>query len=567
MDDLRRMLEEHAGIPEEIFKKAVAIAEKNRSSILGALEATTEVDESVLLDIFAKYYQTPKVKLSEMDIPTSIIGIVPKSIAQEYRIVPIDRAGNNLVIATANPKNLAALDTIRFKVGYFPKPVLASELQIAQAIERYYGKLDFGPIDSSNQDVSFNTRAPVRQTIGVVGSGEKDDGTIVRLVNDVLIQCLSRKASDIHVESYEDSIRIRLRIDGNLVEIAQPPVNMKAALISRIKILSGMNIAESRLPQDGAINISIGDKPVDFRVNSLPTTHGEKIVMRILDKSNLHVDMTALGFEKAQLESFNRAIHSSFGMVLVTGPTGSGKTTTLYSALQELNREDCNILTAEDPVEYSLAGVNQSQMKPEIGLDFANALRAFLRQDPDIIMVGEIRDLETAEIAIKASLTGHLVLSTLHTNSAPDTISRLLNMGVANFNLVAALTCITAQRLMKMICKRCKQVDQTVTPEVLLDLGIPANYVKKVKAHVGRGCEACNGTGVKGRVAIHEVLIMSEPIKQAILEKSSSMQLKRTAMENGMKTLRQSALSKMAQGLVSAQEVVKVTASDENRSG
>jgi len=381
-------------------------------------------------------------------------------------------------------------------------------------------------------------------------------------VNQVLMQCLHRKASDIHIEPYESFLRIRLRIDGVLHEIARPPVSMKAPLTSRIKIMASLDIAESRLPQDGAINILIDTKPVDFRVSSLPTVYGEKIVMRILDKSNLQVDMTKLGFETDELAKFKSSIHSPFGMVLVTGPTGSGKTTTLYSALAELNKESENIMTAEDPVEYNLEGINQVQMKSDIGLDFASALRSFLRQDPDVIMVGEIRDLETAEIAIKAALTGHMVLSTLHTNSAPDTISRLLNMGVESFNLVSALTCVTAQRLMRRICEKCRVVDESITPQVMIELGIHPQYASRVKAYKGAGCSVCGNTGNKGRLAVHEVLKLNDPVREAILENAPAMKIKRLAMQTGMRTLRQSALNKMVQGLASAKEVIKTTTSD-----
>jgi type IV pilus assembly protein PilB len=337
---------------------------------------------------------------------------------------------------------------------------------------------------------------------------------------------------------------------------------MKAALISRIKIMASLDISETRLPQDGAINITIANKPVDFRVSSLPTVYGEKTVMRILDKSALQTDMTQLGFDVEELKKFKDSIHQPFGMVLVTGPTGSGKTTTLYSALAELNKESENIMTAEDPVEYNLEGVNQVQMKSDIGLTFAATLRSFLRQDPDIIMVGEIRDLETAEIAIKAALTGHMVLSTLHTNSAPDTISRLLNMGVESFNLISALTCVTAQRLVRKICEKCRVVDDAITPQMMIDLGIHPQYAARVQAFKGTGCHACGGTGNKGRIAVHEVLKLSDPVREAIISNAPAMTIKKIAMANGMRSLRQSALNKMAQGITSAQEVIKATTSD-----
>nr|MBP6218717.1 type IV-A pilus assembly ATPase PilB [Oligoflexales bacterium] len=547
----------------EAFNQAVSNSKKDSITLLHAIENLNVLQEDQILDIFSRFYRVHKVNLAKMDIPDAIISIVPKDLAQKYRLIPLDRAGNNLIVAMGDPKNMDALEAVRFKCGYLAKPVLASEIRLSEAFHKYYAKMDLTKLKEDAKDGQF-TQAPTQTARRTIGSGtdNKEDGPLIKLVNEVLIKCLSSGASDIHFEAYEDFMRIRLRIDGSLVEIARPPITIKSALISRVKIMSGLNIAETRLPQDGAININVGEKPLDFRVSTLPTLYGEKIVMRILDKSNLKVDMTLLGLETEQLVGFKNSIYSPHGMVLVTGPTGSGKTTTLYSALQELNQEDGNVMTAEDPVEYNLPGVNQVQMKPEIGLNFSSALRAFLRQDPDVIMVGEVRDLETAEIAIKAALTGHLVLSTLHTNSAPDTISRLLNMGVAPFNLVASLNCITAQRLMKKICTRCKEEDPSVTREALLTLGVEISTVDSVKAYKGKGCAACNNSGGKGRVAVHEVLIMNDEVKRAILNGAAAIDLKKIAMSTGMKSLRQSALSKMIQGIVTAEEVVKVTSPD-----
>lgn len=552
----------------EQYKKVKAKSERDKISLMYSIELMGYVKEAELLGIYSNYYRIPKAYLSNMDLPKNIIGLIPKEFAIKHRIVPIDRVGNNIIVAMGDPTNLKAIDAIRFSTGYFAKPVVASEIKITETIEKYYGKtLDMGAISSSAEKTSssrINNKTSIERK--QIASTSKDDGPVIKLVNDMMVQCLRSGASDIHLEPYEDYLRIRLRIDGSLQEVARPPIKMKDALTSRIKIMSKIDIAEKRLPQDGAINIMVGDKPVDFRVNTLPTVYGEKIVMRILDKSNLQVDMTQLGFEEDQLKSFKDSIRSPHGMVLVTGPTGSGKTTTLYSALQELNEEDSNIMTAEDPVEYNLSGINQVQMKSDIGLDFAASLRAFLRQDPDIIMVGEIRDLETAEIGIKAALTGHMVLSTLHTNSAADTISRLLNMGVEGFNLVSALTCITAQRLMKKICERCREVDESITPQVLIEMGVHPTHSSKVKAYKGKGCSACGQTGNRGRVAVHEVLVMNDLLREAILKGASSHILKEVAMQAGMRTLRQSALNKMVQGVVSAQEVVKVTSADKVKS-
>lgn len=562
--NLSQMFINETSLTIEDYNQALSNSKKDNISLMHALENLNTIPEDQIIDVFSRFYRIHKVQLEKMDIPDSIITLIPKEIAQKHRVIPIDRAGNNIIIAMGDPKNLEAIDAIRFKCGYLAKPVLAAELKISDAIQKYYGKMEFSKVKETGKDFSATQVQSTQTSRKIIGSGieSKEDGPIIKLVNDVLIKCLSSGASDIHMEPYEDFMRIRLRIDGSLVEIARPPIGIKNALISRIKIMAGLNIAETRVPQDGAINITIGEKPVDFRVNSLPTIYGEKIVMRILDKSNLKVDMTLLGFEDDQLKNFKQSIYAPNGMVLVTGPTGSGKTTTLYSALQELNQEDGNVITAEDPVEYNLPGVNQVQVKAEIGFNFASALRAFLRQDPDVIMVGEIRDLETAEIGIKAALTGHLVISTLHTNSAPDTISRLLNMGVAPFNLVASLNCITAQRLLKKICTRCREEDNTITPEIMIQLGIHQNYADKVKAYKGKGCSFCNNTGSKGRIAVHEVLVMNDEVKRAILAGAAALDIKRVAMSTGMKTLRQSGITKMVQGIVTAQEVIKATALD-----
>lgn len=552
-------------ISEADCQRAEELASKESISLMAAVEKLQLMPEDQVLDLFSKFYRVPKTNLGEMDIPRPILDLIPRDVALKHRVIPIDRAGNNIILATADPRNLDAMNAIRFVVGFFPKPVLASEERISQAIEKYYGRMiDIDSLNVSSADADALT---LRQKNGgkervEITSSDKGDGPIIKFVNQILLQCLQRGASDIHIEPYETSVRVRLRIDGVLHEIARPPTAMLAALASRIKIMSKLDIAETRLPQDGAINIQIGGKPVDFRVSTLPTVYGEKIVMRILDKSALKADMTKLGFEPDELEKFMASIHSPFGMVLVTGPTGSGKTTTLYSALSELNGEEDNIVTAEDPVEYNLEGINQVQMKADIGLNFASALRSFLRQDPDIIMVGEIRDLETAEIAIKAALTGHMVLSTLHTNSAADTIFRLLNMGVEPFNLVSALTCVTAQRLMRKICDKCRIIDDSITPKVMIELGIHPQYADRVKAYKGSGCNVCGGTGNKGRVAVHEVLKMNDPVREAIVSNLPAMKIKKVAMANGMRTLRQSALNKMAQGLSSAAEVIKATASD-----
>jgi type IV pilus assembly protein PilB len=559
--DIKQQILNSGKISAEVYQQALELVASKKLSLLHALETLNVLDEASLLSLFAEFYQLPRIELDKVSIPKEIIELIPKALCLRYRVIPIERAGNNIIIATGDPGNLQTIDAIRFKVGYFPKPVLASEFKISAALNHYFGKMSISDLSEKDIETVSPQKKAARTDISDTLQG-KDDGPVIKLVNDIILQCIEKNASDIHLESYEDSMRVRLRIDGSLHEIVQPPLSLKGALISRIKIMSGLNIAETRLPQDGAINIKIGDKPVDFRINSVPTSYGEKIVMRVLDKENLQVDMTKLGFEPAQLEKFTKAIHSPNGIILVTGPTGSGKTTTLYSALQDLNDEESNIMTAEDPVEYNLRGINQIQMKAEIGLDFSTALRAFLRQDPDVIMLGEVRDLETAEISIKAALTGHVVLSTLHTNSAVETIGRLLNMGVAAYNLVAALKCVTAQRLMKTICTRCREIDAQVAPEVLIGLGVHPGAVNKVRVYRGKGCPVCNGTGTKGRIAVHEVLLLDEEIRQAILSGASVFNLKKIAMAGGMHSLRQAALLKMARGLIPLSEVISETSSD-----
>jgi type IV pilus assembly protein PilB len=559
---LRDILVNDLGISVQDYEACKVKAQEQGISLMYALENAELVPEDKLLEAFASIYNCKVAKLGDMEIPPNFIQLLPRDLATKYRVIPFDRAGNNIIVAMADTTKLEAIDAIRFKTGYAVKPVLASERKISAAIEKYYAsRLDMGKITGGEAGES---KEPKKDENRIVITKDSADGPVIKLVNTILTQCLERKASDIHIEPYEEFMRIRLRTDGTLREILRPPGSIKEALIQRFKIMSKLDIAEKRKPQDGAIQVEINGKPIDFRVSTVPTNYGEKIVLRILDKSALNVDMTKLGFEQDDLDKFMGAIHKPFGMVLVTGPTGSGKTTTLYSAIAELNKETENIMTAEDPVEFQLPGVNQVQMKNEVGLTFASALKAFLRQDPDVILVGEIRDLETAEIAIKAALTGHMVLSTLHTNSASDTISRLLNMGLESFNLVSALNAIVAQRLMKRICPHCRVEDPEVTPEVMVQLGIHPSYATQFKAYKGKGCEACHNIGTKGRVAVHEVLAMSDPIKEAILKNLPAMHIKRVAMANGMRSMRQNALNKMIQGIAPASEVIKNTASDSN---
>jgi type IV pilus assembly protein PilB len=522
------------------------------------------LQEQELSSFVAKQYGVPDINLDEFDIDPSVIQLIPEEVAQKHTVVPVNRAGSTLILATADPSNIFAIDDIKFLTGYNVEVVVASEDQIKRAIDRYYDKtssLDdiMGDFDDSDlelvdtsDDVDVNALAK-----------ESEDAPVVKLVNLILTDAIKKNASDIHVEPYEKEFRVRYRIDGVLYEVMRPPMKLKNAMTSRLKIMAELDIAERRLPQDGRIKLKLGrGKEMDYRVSVLPTLFGEKTVLRLLDKSNLQLDMTKLGFEQAQLDTFKHAIHQPFGMVLVTGPTGSGKTTTLYSALSELNKISENISTAEDPVEFNLAGINQVQMHEEIGLNFAAALRSFLRQDPDIIMVGEIRDFETAEIAVKAALTGHMVLSTLHTNDAPSTVNRLLNMGIEPFLVASSVNAIVAQRLARRVCSDCKEADAEATVEALVAAGMPETEARETKAMKGRGCNNCSNTGFKGRVAIYEVMRLGEELKEFVLNGASATELKREAIRLGMLTLRRSVLNKLREGITTVNEVYRVSAAD-----
>lgn len=567
IEDLLRQ----AGLNTKQIEQVLNKSKEQKINIMQALEESNFLPEQTILQIFAKFYGVQIANLREMDIPANIIALIPKEIAEKNQVIPIDKVGNNLILATINPHNNQVAISIRFKTGYTVKPVLASHKSIVEALHKYYphtqSTKEFKKKDLKEFEEIIQAKSQASSNLQVrFNLSDKNiaaqDGAVAKFASDLLRKCVEMRASDIHIEPYESFYRVRFRIDGTLIEISRIPLEIKDTLTTRIKIMAKMDIAERRLPQDGGIRAMINNKPVDFRVNSVPTIYGEKIVLRLLDKSSLTVDMTELGFDAEDLEKFMTAIHKPHGIVLLTGPTGSGKTTTLYSALAELNKETDNIMTAEDPVEYNLEGINQVQINPDIKFDFADALRAFLRQDPDVIMVGEIRDFVTGEIAIKAALTGHLVLSTLHTNSAAETIIRLQNMGLEPFNIASSLNLIVAQRLVKKVCEHCKVVDDSVTPDSLIKMGIHPNYATKFKAYVGRGCEHCNNLGTKGRIAIHEVMVVDEKIKEAILSGVNAIELKKLAMANGMKTLRQSALSKMIQGIIPASEVLSKTSSD-----
>jgi len=522
------------------------------------------ISETDLTSFLSKQYGVPSINLAELEVDAAVIKIIPADIAQKYQIIPVNRAGSTLIVAMSDPSNIFAVDDIKFMTGYNVEVVVASEASLKAAIDKFYDQ------SASLADVMGDLEMEDFEVVGDeeeidVSSLERatEDAPVVKLVNLILTDAIKKKASDIHIEPYERTFRVRYRIDGVLYEVMKPPLKLKNAITSRLKIMAELDIAERRLPQDGRIKIKLGGgKDMDYRVSVLPTLFGEKIVMRLLDKSNLQLDMTKLGYEPAALERFQHEIHKPFGMCLVTGPTGSGKTVSLYSALSELNKTTENISTAEDPVEFNFAGINQVQMHEDIGLNFAAALRSFLRQDPDIIMIGEIRDFETAEIGVKAALTGHLVLSTLHTNDAPSTINRLLNMGIEPFLVASAVNLITAQRLARRVCSECKAVED-IPEKALIDAGVPQAEVKDYVCYKGSGCAKCNGTGYKGRVGFYQVMPMLEPIRELILNGANTAEIKRESMRLGVKTMRQSGLTKVKEGITSMEEVLRCTVSDD----
>lgn len=531
-----------------------------------ALAKLGYVNDEEITNFLSNQYRLPAVNLDEYEIDQDVIKIVSREVCEKHGIVPVSRSGSSLIVAMSDPTNLHAIDDIKFLSGYNVEPVVASEAAIEQAIERYYNA---GPsyeevledFDLEDDDIDFDTESDAGVS-ALELERESEDAPVVRLVNVLLLNAIKKGVSDIHIEPYEKRLRVRYRIDGVLNEEMSPPLRLKNALVSRLKIMSQLDIAERRLPQDGRIKLKLGrGREMDFRVSTLPTMWGEKIVMRLLDKGNLQVDMEKLGFDPKPKADFQWAIEQPWGMVLVTGPTGSGKTTTLYSALSTLNTPGVNISTAEDPVEYNLHGINQCQMHDDIGLNFAAALRSFLRQDPDTIMVGEIRDFETAEIAVKAALTGHMVLSTLHTNDAPATISRLLNMGVEPFLITASVNLVLAQRLARRNCADCK-AEVSEDPQALIDLGCDPEVATKAKLFRGRGCSTCNNTGYKGRVALYEVMRFTEELKELVLQGASTAEVKMAAIKGGMSSLRMSGISKILDGVTTVEEVARVTMAD-----
>ena len=518
------------------------------------------ISEDDITSFLSRQYGVPSINLSHFEIDGGVIKLIPAEIAQKHQVIPINRTGNILTVAMADPSNIFAIDDVKFMTGFKVEPVVAAETSIKNAINKYYDSA--GMVEDIMKTFDDKDVEALKDDEDAVNAAElgkaAEDAPVVKLVNLILTDAIKKSASDIHIEPYEKSFRVRYRIDGVLYDVMQPPLRLKAAITSRVKIMSQLDIAERRLPQDGRIKIKMAGREMDYRVSTLPTLFGEKVVLRLLDKGNLQLDMTKLGFGPEALTDFESGLLLPYGMVLVTGPTGSGKTTTLYSALNRLNTVDTNIMTAEDPVEFNLPGINQVQTKAEIGLTFAAALRSFLRQDPDVIMVGEIRDYETAEIGVKAALTGHLVLSTLHTNDAPSTISRLLNMGVEPFLVSASTNVIVAQRLARRICQSCKEI-VPVPPQALTNVGFSADEAKTLKAAKGKGCMTCSETGYKGRVALYEVMLIKENIKEAILQGASALELRELGRKNGMQTLREAGLQKIREGMTTVEEVLRVT--------
>jgi type IV pilus assembly protein PilB len=563
MSRLGELLIKRTLISQDQLVKAITEQQQQGGILATHLVRLGFLTEEQLVSHLQKEYRLPIVDPMSLEIGTDILQLTPMSLALKHQLMPLNLAGSTLTIAMVDPSNLVAINEVKFLTGYDVRVVLSKLASLRKAIDHFYEG------GSAIQDVLTQIES---QDVEVVRDDQEvdlkeleratEEAPVVKLVNALLTDAIRKRASDIHIEPFERMLRVRFRIDGVLYEIMKPPLKLKNPLISRVKIMAALDIAERRLPQDGRIKLRLPDsKEMDFRVSVIPTIFGEKVVLRLLDKSSLQLDMTKLGFEELALADFKDAISRPYGMVLVTGPTGSGKTTTLYSALSELNRITDNISTVEDPVEYNLVGINQVQIHDDIGLSFAAALRSFLRQDPDVIMVGEVRDFETAEIAIKAALTGHLVLSTLHTNDAPSTINRLLNMGVEPFLVSSSLNLILAQRLARVLCPRCK-TEMEYPREALLEVGFDAAEIDDLRFFHGAGCDECSMTGFRGRIALYEVLPMREEIREAVLIGASALDIKRKAISLGMKTLRQAGLAKVREGATTIEEVVRVTVSD-----
>ncbi|HEX7422117.1 MAG TPA: type IV-A pilus assembly ATPase PilB [Thermoanaerobaculia bacterium] len=565
---LGELLTKASLITQDQLKEALRVQKETGGKLGETLIKLNFVSEEDITECLSQQFGVPSINLAHFEIDPSVIKLIPSDVARKYNILPVNKTGATITIAMADPTNVFAMDDIKFMTGYNVEPVVASELGIKAAIDNYYGSTSSLELKKVMEDLQQAENSDLEvleeeEELDVAALAEgAEEAPVVKLCNLILTDAIKRGASDIHIEPYEKEYRVRFRIDGTLYEIMNPPLKLRDAITSRMKILAKLDIAEKRLPQDGRIKLKMKlndkNKELDFRVSVLPTLFGEKIVMRLLDKDNLRLDMTKLGFEPESLAKFEEAIFKPWGMVLVTGPTGSGKTNTLYSALSKVNSPEVNIMTAEDPVEFNLPGINQVQMKESIGLNFAATLRSFLRQDPNIILVGEIRDFETAEIAIKAALTGHLVLSTLHTNDAPSTINRLMNMGIEPFLVATSVQLIAAQRLARRICQACKEPVE-ISNQALMNLGFKKDEVGSFTVYKGRGCDKCNNTGYKGRVGLVEVMVIDDDLRDMILAGGTAIDIKRKAAENGMISLRRSGLIKIKDGITTIEEVVRET--------
>jgi type IV pilus assembly protein PilB len=552
-------------VTEDELRRAKQVEKQEGGSLSTTLVKLGVLTEDRLLSFLSELYEIPSVDLDHAEIDLAIARMIPAEVATKSQVVPVSRSGRTLRIAMANPANFFAIDDIKFVTGHEVEVCVATEAAVKRAIDRLYDNAESMADVMKSMEVDEIEVVDTSDNDSDAGAGS-DQAPVVKFVNSLITEAVRRGASDIHIEPYEKRLRVRFRVDGVLQEMAAPPMRMRAAIISRMKIMADLDIAERRVPQDGRIKIRVMKRTIDLRVSTLPTIFGEKIVLRILDKSNLALDLTKLGFDPAALDHFMKAIHSPFGMVLVTGPTGSGKTTTLYSALSKINTIATNIMTAEDPVEYNLEGINQVNVHESVGLTFAAALKAFLRQDPNIVMVGEIRDKETASIAVKAALTGHLVLSTVHTNDAPATLNRLIDMGIEPFLVASATNLILAQRLVRKVCVKCRE-PHILQPEVLRELQLGPEQAAEATFMKGAGCYDCNKTGYRGRAGIYEVMPISAAIRDMILARRATSEIKMQAIREGMLTLRMDALLKLSRGITSAEEVLKESAPDEFEEG
>jgi len=563
LDKIAELMVAEGLVEEDALKQARQMGESAPGGVCGNLVTIGAVSDAEYTEFLSEYYGIASVDLEEVTPDPELIQLLPAQVASRYQVVPVTLEGRCLTIATVDPTDIFTLDDVRFITGCEVSTVVASEVAIKQAIDRFY----------DNEDSLREMMRQVEEELEIVedqveegdlaGFEGAEEAPVVKFVNSLLADAVKRGASDIHIEPYERTLRVRFRIDGQLYEMMAPPFRLRLAIMSRVKIMADLDIAERRRPQDGRIKIRLLGRTIDLRVSSCPTIFGEKIVMRILDRSNLCLDLVKLGFQPVALKDFIQAIEQPYGIVLVTGPTGSGKTTTLYSALSRINKPETNIMTCEDPVEYNIDGINQINVNDEVGLSFAAALRAFLRQDPNVIMVGEIRDFETGSIAVKAALTGHLVLSTIHTNDAPSTLNRLADMGVEPFLLGSAVNLILAQRLVRKICDKCAEPVE-LDAEVLSSLGLDENDIEGATIRQGRGCYECTNTGYRGRIGVYEVMPISPVIRELILKRANAVEIRKAALESGMISLRKDALVKLRQGVTSAEEVLKETARDDH---